>query len=229
MDISGASQVGASLASPLGSDGASRDHSEATLECASRPYRNCQGDKQKSLKLFEEVEMEMKSQLEEISLSHARVDKLVKACLESEPHNPIPTQTPSGVTLPFAASGSRARCLAFMSLRPFYYLFRPTPSRNVAGEACMRLEGGACTLEVSLIFHGSDVSSELLQAMVQCTLFFRGLLPDVLCECPLAEPEMLSPASSPSAASSFASAPFVLSSVRSFLRSRLMRLFQSTS
>ena len=45
--------------------------------------------------------MEMKSQLEEISLSHARVDKLVKACLESEPHNPIPTQTPSGVTLPY--------------------------------------------------------------------------------------------------------------------------------
>ena len=29
--------------------------------------RNCQGDKLKSLKLFEEVEMEMRSQMEEIS------------------------------------------------------------------------------------------------------------------------------------------------------------------
>ena len=89
----------------------------------------------KSLKLFEEVEMEMRSEMEEVTLSYARVDKLVVACLESQPHNPIPTQTHSGVTRPFAASGSRARCFAFMSLRPFYYLFRPTPS-----EACMRLE-----------------------------------------------------------------------------------------
>ena len=98
--------------------------------------RNCQGDKQKSLKLFEEVEMEMRSQMEEVNLNHARVDRLVMACLESEPHNPIPTQAHSGVTLPFAASGSR--CLAFMSLRPFYYLFRPTPSRatSPAKHAC---------------------------------------------------------------------------------------------